>query len=179
MERVRQKTDREAWERFVKLYSPLLYHWVQKTGFDKKDSADLVQEVFVTLLDKLPQFHYDPSRSFRAWLRTLAVNKWHELRRRRVVGNPAGDAMTEPAIEDPAAEFWESEYRDYLVRRALLLMQSDFGETVWQSCWRTVVDGQSAPEVAAALGTTPGAVHAAKCRVLARLRQELAGLLDD
>jgi DNA-directed RNA polymerase specialized sigma24 family protein len=40
------------------------------------------------------------------------------------------------------------------------------------------VDGKSAAEVASALGMTPGAVRAAKFRVLSRLRRELAGLLD-
>ena len=44
--------------------------------------------------------------------------------------------------------------------------------------WEHVVSGKSAAEVAADLGLTPGAVRAAKFRVLTRLRLELAGLLE-
>jgi hypothetical protein len=37
LERVRHKTDQPTWERFIRLYSPLLYHWVQKTSFGKNN----------------------------------------------------------------------------------------------------------------------------------------------
>ena len=30
--RLRQPSDEAAWVRFVKLYTPLLYHWAQRSG---------------------------------------------------------------------------------------------------------------------------------------------------
>jgi RNA polymerase sigma-70 factor, ECF subfamily len=42
-----------------------------------------------------------------------------------------------------------------------------------------VLDGAAADAVAAELGMSVGAAYVAKSRVLARLRQEAAGLLDD
>jgi hypothetical protein len=39
--------------------------------------------------------------------------------------------------------------------------------------WRTVIDGQSSPQIAADLGLTPHAVRQATYRVLQRLRAEL------
>ena len=39
--------------------------------------------MLVQLLKVLPQFSYDPSRSFRARLATVVGNKWRELNRRR------------------------------------------------------------------------------------------------
>jgi hypothetical protein len=41
-------------------------------------SADLVQDVFLVLVEKLPQFDYDPSKRFRGWLWTVIRNKLRE-----------------------------------------------------------------------------------------------------
>jgi RNA polymerase sigma-70 factor (ECF subfamily) len=89
-----------------------------------------------------------------------------------------GSALEEAACPDGAEAYWEAEYRRHLVGRALDLMQAEFQPTTWMACWEHVVSGKPAAEVAAQLGISLGAVRAAKCRVLRRLRQELAGLHD-
>jgi RNA polymerase sigma-70 factor, ECF subfamily len=170
LQRLRQPVDQDAWARFVSLYTPLLYFWAQRTGFTSNEADDLVQEVFTVLVQKLPQFDYDPQRTFRGWLRTVAVNKWRERMRRRA--DPTVPyAAADLSANDPAEKFWEDEYRAYLVRRALELMKADFPDG-WQACWDVVVENKSPVEVAAQLGVTVGAVRAAKFRVLSRLREE-------
>ncbi len=57
-------------------------------------------------------------------------------------------------------------------------MRTDFLPATWQAFWECVVNGRPAAEVGAELGLSAGAVRVAKCRVLARLRQELDGLLE-
>jgi RNA polymerase sigma-70 factor (ECF subfamily) len=168
-----------AWERLVRLYTPLLYYWVRRAGASSESAGDVVQDVLTVLVQKLPQFAYDPRRSFRNWLRTITLNKWREQVRRR---QPAGlrpqdldDASL--AVPDGALTFAGDEYRRYVVRRALQLMQSEFQPSTWKACWELVVSGRPAAAVAAELGLSEGAVYVAKCRVLRRLRQELAGLL--
>jgi RNA polymerase sigma-70 factor (ECF subfamily) len=42
--------------------------------------------------------------------------------------------------------------------------------------WRTAVDQESAPDVAAAFGTTSAAVRQAKSRILRRLKQVVGDL---
>ena len=54
LQRLREPKGPDDWTRFVQLYTPLLFHWMQKWGLQPQDAADLVQEVFVTLLQKLP-----------------------------------------------------------------------------------------------------------------------------
>jgi RNA polymerase sigma-70 factor (ECF subfamily) len=81
-------------------------------------------------------------------------------------------------LPDHAEEMSAEEYRQYLVGRALQMMQTDFEPTSWKACWEVVVEGRSAGEVASQLGLTPAAVYVAKSRILRRLRQELHGLLD-
>ena len=173
LKRLAQGDDRAAWSRFVDLYGPLLHTWAVRTGLQPADAADLVQDVLLTVLQQLPSFRYDPSRSFRSWLKTVTLNHWRARRRRL---EPLDRAeQDEPAVADPAADFWEKEYRAWLTARALHLMQAHFEPRVWQACWLTAAEGRPATEVATQLGMTVGAVYTARCRVLARLRQELDG----
>src|SRR5262245_61555392 len=58
LERLRQPGQPAVWARFVELYTPLLLHWARRLGLRPHDAADLVQEVFVTLVQKLPAFSY-------------------------------------------------------------------------------------------------------------------------
>jgi len=181
LERVRDPANQEAWGRFVQLYTPLLYRWAGQAGVRDQDAADLVQEVFVTLLHKLPQFRYDRDGSFRAWLRTVLRNKWQEIQRRRL---PAPmDARAGPLAELPDRvdndQLDGVAYREYLVQRALELVQGDFEPTTWRAWQEFAVAGRPAAEVARELGITPHAVYLAKARVLRRLRQEIDGLLDE
>src|SRR5205823_3075416 len=125
LQRLRQPSDAAAWSRFVELYSPLLFSWARRLGLQESDAADLIQDVFATLVNKLPAFAYDRSKSFRAWLRTVALNQYRVNLRRRA-GNPARAAIDPDALAAPESEaVWEDEYRRHVVGRALEIMQSE------------------------------------------------------
>jgi RNA polymerase sigma-70 factor, ECF subfamily len=178
--RLRQPADEPAWRRFVDLYTPLLFFWTRRLGLPESDAADLVQDIFTTLVQKLPEFHYDAGKSFRAWLRTLVENRWRD-RLRRLAARPkhVGETpLDEVAVPDDAQAVWEAEYRRHLFGRALQIMQSEFEPATWKVCLALIVDGKSGVEVAAEMGMKVEAVYQARARVLRRLRQELAGLLD-
>lgn len=166
-----------AWGRFVRLYTPLMLAWAGKIGVPPADRADLVQDVFVTLLKTLPAFRYDPARSFRGFLRTLLANRWTDARRKRAPAAVGSDLDGE-AAPDPVPELDEAEYRAAVVGRAAQLVKADFSEATWRVFWETTALGRPAAEVAAEHGLTPNAVYLARARVLHRLRAELDGLLD-
>jgi RNA polymerase sigma-70 factor (ECF subfamily) len=177
----RPSAEPEAWPKFVELYTPLLYACAQRLGLRAQDAADLVQDVFTVLVQKLPQFDYQPGKSFRTWLWTVTINKYRENRRRTHAAPPLaipGVPLENLAAPDLPDALEEAEYREYLVSRALQLMQADFRPVTWKACWEFVVHGKPAAEVAAELGISVKAVYMAKFRVLRRLRQELQGLLD-
>jgi RNA polymerase sigma-70 factor, ECF subfamily len=177
LERIRVRSDERAWERFVNLYTPFLLDCARRAGLDEHDACELVQDVLLHLLDELPKFEYDVARhSFRGWLRTVTVNKCRE-RWRKMVPDSLGDPGSELAAVEGEA-FWEQEYRDFLTQRAMEIMRNEFETNTWRACWELIVSGRTAAEVAADLGMTEAAVYMAKSRVLRRLRQELAGLLE-
>jgi RNA polymerase sigma-70 factor (ECF subfamily) len=180
LERLRSPCEPAAWDRFVHLYTPLLFQWARQAGLQASDAADLVQEVFVVLLRQLPQFTYDPNKSFRAWLRTVTLNKWREWKRRTVpVTAGGGEAFEAIEAPDQWGVFDEAEYSRHVVGQALAALRPEFPERTWEAFWQYAVVGTDATAVADYLGLSPGSVYAAKSRVLTRLRQEVAGLLDE
>lgn len=180
LQRLQSPGDEDAWARFARLYTPLLYYWCRRAGLQEQDAADLVQEVFVLLVRKLPEFRYDRERSFRNWLRTVTLNKWRESERRRAVQpRPVGADLDEVPATPEEWRLDETEYRRQLVANALPLIEHDFSPREWQAFHRHVVDGVAAGEVAAQLGVRVGTVYAAKSHVLSRLRQELQGFLEE
>jgi DNA-directed RNA polymerase specialized sigma24 family protein len=50
LQRLKQPDAQEAWARFVHLYTPLFFYWACRLGLQESDAADLVQEVFMTLV---------------------------------------------------------------------------------------------------------------------------------
>ncbi len=176
----RQPHDEAAWRRLVALYTPLLLSWARRHGVSEHDAADLVQEVFVALIQTLPTFQYDRRRGqFRNWLRTLLLNKLRDRKRRTAREEKALEQLVaEAEAADGATAFWEDVYRQELYRRALQLLQNDFAPATWKAFWETVVQGRPAADVARELETTENAIYAGRFRILRRLRHELTGLIE-
>lgn len=180
LERLQRPNEHAAWERFVALYTPLLYHWARRLAVQESDAADLVQDVFAILVRQLPTFQQLPGKRFRGWLWTVLHNRWCEVRRRKQLVAAAADTaqLNGLASPDETTAVDEAEYRSHIVRQALQLMRAEFPSATWNACWEYAVVGRPAAEVAQELGITTNAVHLAKSRVLRRLREELRGLLD-
>jgi len=180
LERLRQPADPDAWNRFVHLYSPLLHLWARRLHFSAEDAADRVQDVFLLLAGKLPEFRPDRRGCFRGWLWTVFLNRCREHVRRRpdVLVAAARPQLDRLACADDPAAWVEADYRQHVVGQALAVMRAEFPETTWRAVWESVACGRPPAEVAAELGIKVGAVYVARSRVLGRLRQELRGLLD-
>ncbi len=181
LERLRDPAaEKAAWDRFVELFTPLLFGCSRRLGVPAEDAADLVQDVFMKLVQELPRFHYDGSKSFRAYLYTLLRNQWYDTCRRRSVlpVQDHGGSLPEPVLPDPVALLAEAEYLHYLLARAFELMQDEFEPITCDAFREFVLNGRPAGEVARALGISVNAVYVAGGRVRRRLRQALQGLVD-
>jgi RNA polymerase sigma-70 factor (ECF subfamily) len=177
--RLRMADDSEAWNRFVRIYTPLLLHWIKNLGIEANHRFDVCQEVFLVLLDRSSWLARERPTSFRAWLRTVTLNKCRDhLRQKRRDSEPRLLDRFEVAQDDPAALLTDNEYRVYVAQQALRLMREAFAETTWRACWENVVANRPAADVAQELGISVNAVYLARGRVLKRLREELDGLWE-
>jgi RNA polymerase sigma-70 factor, ECF subfamily len=181
LDRLRHPEADDAWPRFVELYTPLIFFWAIRLGVPPSDVNDFVQDVFAVLVREMPRFEYQTGGRFRGWLWTLVLNKRREDRRKEST-RPVllqNDGLSEVPLDgSDFVPLDETEYRQYVVERALQLMKSEFETNTWQACWETVVSDRKPSEVAEELGMTVNSVHIARSRVLRRLRSELVGLLD-
>ena len=178
--RLRDPADKEAWQQFVELYSPVVYRLCCRRGLQDADAADLTQEVLRAAAVGVPRLDYDSSRgTFRGWLYGVARNKLSDfLDRRRRHPQGTGDTSTLDIIHaiptpDEESEQWEREYQRQLFSVAAEKVRAVVEESTWEAFWRTAVDGQPARDVAHALGMSIGTVYVAKSRVVARIKQHV------
>jgi RNA polymerase sigma-70 factor (ECF subfamily) len=183
--RLRDGRDPDAWGRVLDLYGPLMRGWAERLGVRGADADDLVQDVLAVVVRRFPEFvHPEKPGAFRGWLRAIAVNCARDFwRARRFTPTAPGgtdfgsylDQLEDP--DHPLSQEWDREHDVYLTRRLLDRLKGEFEPRTWDLFHRFVLDGVAADAVAAEFGTTPNAVYIAKSRVLARLREEAAGLI--
>lgn len=188
LERLRLGSDPNGWARLVDLYSPWILRWVRRYDVQAHDADDLAQEVFSELIRELPRFHYDRKQGlFRSWLRTITVNRLRVFWRTKkpvpigVAGDDSALGNRLDQLADSGSELsqlWNKEHDEYLSQRLMTLIEPEFEPTTWKAFLRVVRDGVEPSAVATELGMTRGAVYTAKCRILQRMRSELAGLVD-
>ena len=180
--RLCEPADAEAWAHFVGLYAPLLRAWVRPLCVQDADADDVIQEVLVVVVRRLPEFaHSRRMGAFRTWLKTIATNKLGDHLRsaaRRPAGSP--DSVL-AQLADPSSELsreWDRQHARHLAQALLQKIQGEFEPATWDAFRRVTMQGEPTASVAASLGVTANAVMIAKSRVLARLRDELAAWED-
>src|SRR5262245_34478636 len=186
LEQVRAQ-DPAAWRRLVHLYSPQVFGWCRRAGLSSEDSADVLQNVFLAVATRVVDFHGDkPGDSFRGWLRGITRFKIADHCRAAKVGPAAAGGSTalnslqqvSDANSQSGTEPSDADDRAALLQRALEMIQGDFAETTWMAFRRCAIEGHAAGDVARELGMSLDAVYQAKARVLRRVREEFADLLD-
>ena len=68
---------------------------------------------------------------------------------------------------------FDLEYKRHVFRWVANAIRAEFHDRTWQAFWRTCVEGEAIPEVAADLNVSAGSVYVARSRVMARLRQKV------
>jgi RNA polymerase sigma-70 factor (ECF subfamily) len=186
LERLRSaRPDAPDWQRLQELYLPLIRAWLSRVPGIGDEVNDLAQEVLLVVIRELPHFQRQRDGAFRAWLRQITVNRvraFYRARQRQPVagrGDETDRLLNE--LEDSSTDFarqWDREHDCHVFERLLAAVKPDFEPHTWEAFTLFALDGQPAAAVARELGTTENAVVVAKYRVLKRLREEAAGLID-
>jgi RNA polymerase sigma-70 factor (ECF subfamily) len=180
----RDPNDPGAWEEFVQHYGPKVLLWCRHWGLQQADAEDVAQEVLLKVAQKMQTFRYDPARSFRAWLKTLAHGAWCDwLERRSRQAQGSGDSrvlelLQTTAARDDLVRKLEEGYDAELLEAAGVRVRLRVGPRSWEAFRLLAFEGKSGAEAAAQLGMTVGAVFMAKSRVQKMLREEILKLED-
>jgi RNA polymerase sigma-70 factor, ECF subfamily len=185
IDRLQRQPLEADWARLVALYRPFVERFIRFDAALAADAEDICQNVMAKLVQHLGSFRRQRDGSFRAWLKTITANEvnsyWRRRARRRTVGGEEAQFLSVD-LADPRNELsqrWDQEYRGHVLRQLERLVEREFSPKTWQAFRLRVLSEKSTEEVAAMLEMSKNAVDIAKSRVLARLRAESAGLLDD
>jgi RNA polymerase sigma-70 factor (ECF subfamily) len=176
--------DPQAWNLFIERYQPRIRRWCLTWGLQDSDADDVAQEVLVKLFAALRKFQYDPSRSFRAWLKTVTQHAWSDFvaARRRDPGHAAGRIETITDSAEARSDFerqLEDAFDRELLEVAMHRIQKRVKPATWDAFRLTAVEGLSGAEVAGRLGIPVAHVFVAKHRVQKMLQEEVRNLKDE
>lgn len=151
--------DHDAFGRLYRLFSPLVHGvLLARVPFDEVD--DLVQDVFVTALDRLGALR--DTSSFGPWVAAIARNRAMDFHRNR--------PRTEDLTEDiPATGLG---HRDPEADRALAAIRA-LPEAYRETLVFRLVEGMTGPEIARRTGLTEGSVRVNLHRGMKLLREQL------
>jgi RNA polymerase sigma-70 factor (ECF subfamily) len=169
--------DQTAWREFVQGYGPRIYRWCLRWRLQEADAQDVTQAVLLKLAGRMRGFVYDPARSFRAWLKTVAHNAWKDLvedRRRHGQGRGGGLALealdTAEARADLARDL-EEQFDHEVLEKAMAVVRAQAAPHNWQAFALTALEGVDPAEAARRLGLNIARVYAARNRIQKRLQE--------
>jgi RNA polymerase sigma-70 factor (ECF subfamily) len=185
LQRLAGRPTDDDWRRLLELYQPLLRAWMGRAGVPESDADDLAQEVLLVVFREIGGFKRRGQGAFRAWLRTILTHRVRDyFRGQKYRPTATGDSdflRRLDELESPGSalsRLWDREHDEHVAASLMRRVQGDFAPATWQAFRRHVLEGELAGRVAQELGLSLNSVLLAKSRVLTRLRQELAGLVD-
>ena len=174
----RSPRDAGAWDRFVRRYRPRIYGWCRGRGLQAADAEDVAQDVIAILTRKMASFRYDPSRTFRAWLKAITYHALSDLiaSRCRAIGDrPTPFLETIEARADLERRLDELFDRE-LLELAIARVRDRVAAPTWDAFRLTTFEGRSGAEASRLLGIPVASIFVSKHRVQKMLREEIARL---
>ena len=183
LEAIRHAPDDERWQRLVELYTPFIRGILINRGVRGHEADDVVQNVLVVVVRRLPEFDRQRVGSFRSWLRSITVNTmrdhWRAAGRNAATGVAIRDLVEQ--LDDPRSELsqkWDAEHNRHVLSYLLDQVRSEFQEKTFRAFHLQAVEGREVEQVAEDLEMSANAVYIARSRVMKRLREMGAELLE-
>jgi len=175
-------SNQEAWAEFVEHYGPRIYEWCCRWNLQETDAQDVTQNVLLKLAEKMRDFRYDPSRSFRGWLKTLTHHAWSDfLESRQRPGLGSGDSKVRLLLDGVAArddliQRLDEEFDRELLKEAMARVRMRVAPQTWEAFRLTALEGLSGAEAAALVPMAVAQVFVAKRRVRKMIQEEVVNL---
>ncbi len=174
--------DPAVWSEFVDWYGRNIHAWCRSWGLQEQDAQDVTQEVFLNLSVQMHGFCYDPSGSFRAWLKTLTRRAWQVyVVKQRKAGRGSGDDSETDRLAGLAAkkdltQRLEEAFDQELLKEASNLVRLRVDPRTWDAFHLLAFEGLTGAEVAEKLKMKIATVFVARSKVQRMLREELVRL---
>jgi RNA polymerase sigma factor (sigma-70 family) len=175
-------SDQAGWDEFVERYGRHIYRWCRQWKLQDADAEDVTQDILVKLTQKLRTFAYDPSRSFRGWLKTVAHHAWRDFAdSRRQAQRGAGSnqvqelMLTLEAREDLAQKLQDA-FDLELLEAAKARVRLRVAPHTWEAFRLMALEGLPVAEVAARVDLQVAMVYVAKSKVQKMLQEEIGKL---
>jgi RNA polymerase sigma factor (sigma-70 family) len=175
-------SDQAGWDEFVERYGRHIYRWCRQWKLQDADAEDVTQDILLKLTQKLRAFAYDPSRSFRGWLKTVAHHAWRDFDDSRRHAPRAERASRVPdlmltfeAREDLARKL-EDAFDLELLEAAKVRVRLRVAPHTWEAFRLMAFDGLPVAEVAARVQLQVAMVYVAKSKVQKMLQEEIGKL---
>lgn len=176
LDRIRKSSrDQDAWREFVDRYGDKIYRWCRSWKLQAADAEEVTQIVLVKLVEKMRSFTYDPSRSFRAWLKTVTHHAWQDYVDSQRLGKWQ-EFMADPEAPRALEKSLEEEFQQAMLEEAMARVRDRVEPHTWEAFWLTTLEQAPGADVAAKLGMELPAVYMAKSRVQKMLREEIGRL---
>lgn len=164
--------DADAWQALVDRFGGLLWSIARSHGLDRVDAADVVQTVWLRLVDNLDRLR-EPER-VAGWLSSTARHESIRVSRQRQRTVPTGDTVVfdrqSPAEGDPAGPLLRRE-RD----ASLWKLVEQLPQRAQDLLELLVIDSASSyADVARGLGMPIGSIGPTRQRCLRTLRAKAA-----
>ncbi len=175
--RVRDRSNKTAWQEFFDLYSPLLYSYARDRGLGHEDAEDIRASCYETIVKRISEFEYDKNNTgFRAWLRTMVNRRVIDLARKRKL--PFADVSDIDGLEfdgDTLDQIWETNWRLHHLRFCVAQVAKRVQPESFQAFQLLTEKGLSVVQVCEKMGMNPDQVYKIKSRFLALVRDEMKG----
>ena len=169
--------DEVSWRAFVARYAPKIYGWAKARKLQDADAEDVTAEVLQRLAARMRHFVYDPSKSFRGYLRTLTQNAWLDLlASRKGISTLDLKTLSVAEAQDDLIRRLEQEFDLELLEEASRRVRRTVAPSTWEAYRLTAVEGLSGAEAADRLGVKVATIFVAKSSVLAKLKDEVKSL---
>jgi RNA polymerase sigma factor (sigma-70 family) len=169
--------SQSAWDELVARYQRLIFAIPRRAGLSDEQSADVFQEVFLTLFEKLDAI--EQPEKIRSWIVTTAKFKtWATVRGSKGLYSPESDEEMEremanladaaPLADDMLIELEQQ----HLIRTALKTLEERCQKIIAMLYLR--VSAASYSEVAAEVGVGETSISPLRSRCLKKLERLLA-----
>jgi RNA polymerase sigma factor (sigma-70 family) len=178
----RDRSDPQAWSEFVQLYGSKIHGWCRNWGLQDADAQDVTQHVLLKLVARFRDFHYEPGRSFRAWLKTLTHHAWHDyLKTRRRPGLGTGDSTVIQLVANIEANKdlelrLQDAFDQELLEVAMARVRLRIEPRTWDAFRLLALDEWSGARAAEHLDMKVATVFVSRSKVLRMIREEVTRL---